>query len=225
MANVRSERARATRARIVDAAADLFGSIGYARTTMQAVADRAGVAVQTVYFVFHSKPELLSATVEDRSAGTADAPPVVDRTWFVEAMGAADARRAIGLVVDHGVDIYARVAPLAHATREAALVDPAVDALWTRINVGRKAGMGAVVAAIHDRGQLRLGLTVASATDICHTILSHETYLELVQRSGWDYLRFKAWLHRTLCDLLLDPDLVAGPGLDEAVAGLSFASR
>ena len=54
----RRTRADATRRRMVDAAAKLFAQRGYAATTMAAIAQQAGVAVQTVYFTFHSKTEL-----------------------------------------------------------------------------------------------------------------------------------------------------------------------
>ena len=56
------ERAEQTRTRIIDAAYRLFTQHGYEATTMQAVADEARVAVQTVYFTFHTKGGLLTAT-------------------------------------------------------------------------------------------------------------------------------------------------------------------
>ena len=62
------ERAEQTRARIVEAAYRLFSQHGYEATTMQAVADEAGVAVQTVYFTFHTKGGLVAA-IETRAAG------------------------------------------------------------------------------------------------------------------------------------------------------------
>ncbi|MDQ5840364.1 MAG: TetR/AcrR family transcriptional regulator, partial [Chloroflexota bacterium] len=45
----RAERARLTRRRIIDAAAELFLERGYGATMLDQVAGRAGVAVQTVY--------------------------------------------------------------------------------------------------------------------------------------------------------------------------------
>ena len=44
---------------MLTAAYELFVAAGYSSTTMQAIAGRAGVAVQTVYAVFGSKRELL----------------------------------------------------------------------------------------------------------------------------------------------------------------------
>ena len=52
----RRERSRATHWKNVEAAHRLFSTQGYAATTIAQVAEAAGVAVQTVYFVFHTKP-------------------------------------------------------------------------------------------------------------------------------------------------------------------------
>ena len=47
-----------SRARLIDAAAELFGEVGYNATTLDSVADRAGLHVQTLYRHFPSKPDL-----------------------------------------------------------------------------------------------------------------------------------------------------------------------
>ncbi|HZU80489.1 MAG TPA: helix-turn-helix domain-containing protein, partial [Acidimicrobiales bacterium] len=52
---VREEQAAATRARIVEAAAELFGADGYGRVTIRRIAEHAGVAPDTVYAIFGSK--------------------------------------------------------------------------------------------------------------------------------------------------------------------------
>ena len=62
----RRERSRATHWRIVEAAHRLFTIQGYASTTMGQVAEAAGVAVQTVYFVFHTKAALLAGPSTSR---------------------------------------------------------------------------------------------------------------------------------------------------------------
>jgi AcrR family transcriptional regulator len=57
----RADAMEATRRRITDAAVELHGTLGPARTTMTAVAERAGVQRQTVYRHFASEAELLTA--------------------------------------------------------------------------------------------------------------------------------------------------------------------
>src|SRR5438874_11507191 len=68
----RREQAAQTRARILDAAYRLLLAGGYEAPTIQMVAEAAGVAVQTGYFVFGTKARLLAA-VEHRVV-LADAP-------------------------------------------------------------------------------------------------------------------------------------------------------
>ena len=51
-----------TRERIEEAAGTLFTERGYHRATMQAIADAAGVHVQTVYLAYGTKQALLAAS-------------------------------------------------------------------------------------------------------------------------------------------------------------------
>jgi Bacterial regulatory proteins, tetR family len=91
----RRRKAAATRQRIIGGGLPGVLHDGLCRDD-DAVADEAGVAKQTVYFIFHSKPELLSAVTEDYAAGEPDAPPVADRSWHREAATSDDARRSLG---------------------------------------------------------------------------------------------------------------------------------
>jgi AcrR family transcriptional regulator len=59
----RAERQRETRSRIVDAAIDLHSTIGPARTTITAVAERAGVQRHTVYRHFPTEDALFTACI------------------------------------------------------------------------------------------------------------------------------------------------------------------
>ncbi|KQY56096.1 TetR family transcriptional regulator [Aeromicrobium sp. Root495] len=56
-----TEKARQTRAAILDAALDLFRSHGYDGTTMRAVAQQAGVSAGNAYYYFSSKEHLVQA--------------------------------------------------------------------------------------------------------------------------------------------------------------------
>src|SRR5687767_14645859 len=110
----RQEQARATRARICDAAAELFAERGYSATTMEAVAKRAGVAVQTVYFAFRTKGLLFLDVVVRLAHGPAvtgaaeKGPPA-----FVRAVvGVRDPQTMLARLVDGSVDFDAKFAPL-----------------------------------------------------------------------------------------------------------------
>lgn len=56
-----TEKAEATRTRILDAALDLFRSQGFDQTIMREIAAEAGVALGSAYYYFESKDALVMA--------------------------------------------------------------------------------------------------------------------------------------------------------------------
>ena len=58
------QQKQANRHAMLDAAAALFAASGFAGTTMEAVAARSGMSVQSVYFAFGTKAALLRAAIE-----------------------------------------------------------------------------------------------------------------------------------------------------------------
>ena len=86
-----------TRRAVLDAARELFAELGFERTTMRAVAARAGVDPALIYHYFDDKDELLFAALQ---------PPVDEAIVFAGLAGAADrageelVRRLIGLWED-----------------------------------------------------------------------------------------------------------------------------
>jgi AcrR family transcriptional regulator len=60
----RPSRAARTRQRILDAAGECFAAAGFAKTTVEEVAVRAGVSKALVYHHFRSKEEILDAVLE-----------------------------------------------------------------------------------------------------------------------------------------------------------------
>ena len=105
-------RARATRSQITKAASELFAERGYVGTTMADIAAAAGVAVQTVYFVFHTKAEVLDSAYGLAVMGEDDPAVPQDQAWYRKALAEPDISIAVQLVVDGLSDILRRVAPL-----------------------------------------------------------------------------------------------------------------
>jgi AcrR family transcriptional regulator len=88
----RAERQRETRERIVAAAADLHTSVGPAKTTISAIADRAGVQRHTVYAHFPDDLSLFRACSSHWRA----AHPFPDSTsWLAEPDGERALRAAL----------------------------------------------------------------------------------------------------------------------------------
>src|SRR6185312_14047209 len=95
----RQEQARGTRLRVIDAARDLFVAKGYGRTTMADVAQRAGVATETVYAAFRNKPALLRQVWYVGFRGDEEDVRLLDRSEIRAVLAEADlaaAHRAPG---------------------------------------------------------------------------------------------------------------------------------
>jgi AcrR family transcriptional regulator len=216
----RRQRAAATRQRIVETAHRLLTEQGY-QVTMEAIAADAGVAVQTVYFIFHTKASLLRDVISFAAAGQHDAEPVMERPWITEALNSDDGRRVLALSTEHGTDIFARVAPLAAALEAAAQSDPEVATHVQGIGQARRNGLRRLVQRLADQGWLRAELSVDRATDIMFTVHSHATYRILVLDCGWTVPDYKAWQYHTLCDQLL-AERARGANEPDPTDGLSF---
>src|SRR5262249_22614265 len=120
------EERRATRRRVLDAAARLFVAQGYTATTIADIAHEAGVAVQSVYKAGQSKAELLNAVVDLAIAGDDEDVMLADRTAFVAIGDETDPRRQVQKFADLIAAIQERAAPVQVAYRQAAAVDDTV---------------------------------------------------------------------------------------------------
>ena len=198
----RAERARQTRRRMLDSARVLFVGDGYAATTMDHIAQHAGVAVQTLYYTFRTKGQLLCEVVEVTAAGEEDAPPVRQRAWVQEMLTATSGQRVLALAVEHGADIFVRAAPLWPAVA-AATGDPYVARYWRDVAADRRAGQARMVARLDELGALRQGLDAHRATDIVVVLFGHDVFRSLVREAGWSVAEYKNWLLTTLAQQLL----------------------
>ncbi len=148
------ERAAQTRARMLDAAFNSFAERGYQGTTMAGVAAAAGVAEQTVYFTFHTKAELLHEVMVAKRNAPDESTVVMDTAWIAAALAEPDQRRTLALIVEHGTEIFRRLAPIATAMTAAALADAAVASHVETIAGERRQGMTRMVAALAAKGPL-----------------------------------------------------------------------
>jgi len=188
----RRERSRRTRTRLVDAATRLFVEHGYLATTIESVAEQAGVAVQTVYYVFGTKRALLDAVLDASIAGDAEPVAVLERPWFETLGSELDAATAVEHLVDAAVAILARVAPVYEVVRRAA-ADPDVGALLDRNRTGRRADQRRLVERLAAGGHLRSGLDVDTAADVVYALLNEEVFQMLTVDCGWPLDRFRQW--------------------------------
>ncbi|MDZ5619811.1 TetR/AcrR family transcriptional regulator [Nocardioides bizhenqiangii] len=192
----RDAQARATRRSILDAARDLFVTTGYTATTIQAIAERAGVAVQTVYAVFGNKRELLRQLIESTIAG-ADEP--VEMTNRPEAQAVAaepDPRRRAELDAALARSIMERVAPILRVTAEAAASDPELAAMMHAVKMARREEMVTAAAMLAGADGLRTTQEEAEAT--LYVLYSPHVADMLIGDYGWSPERYEKWLSRML---------------------------
>ncbi|WP_159945396.1 MULTISPECIES: TetR/AcrR family transcriptional regulator [unclassified Nocardiopsis] len=208
----RAARSRATRARVAAVAARLFTEHGYTATSVQSVAREAGVAAQTVYNSFGTKPALLKEALDQAVAGDAEPVATLDRPWVRRALAAGDAREQIRLHVAGTTVVLERVAALVEVVRGAAGSDPDLAALW-RTNVDQRRAVQRVFAtALADRGALRPGLDVEEAADTALALLSPEVYTLHTVHRGWTPRRWRAWAEEALVRQLTDLATTPGGG-------------
>jgi AcrR family transcriptional regulator len=200
----RRDRARATRLRMIHAAQRVFIAQGYAGARMIDIAAEAGVAVQTVYFTFHTKAELLQACYELAVLGEDDPRPPPGQPWYAAMLDARDGQEAIRPFAEGNSAIAARVAQLDDVVRCAAH-EPDAARVRARNEQLRRDGYGRIVAHLADRFGLPDGLDPADAVDILLTLGGAATYRSLVIDYGWPHDRFVDWLTTTLSQQLLAP--------------------
>lgn len=197
-------RSRATRSRISKAAAALFAERGYARTTMADIAAAAGVAVQTVYFVFHTKTEVLDSAYGLAVMGEDEPAVPQDQAWYREALAEPDVSIAVHIVVDGLSQILRRVAPLDFAVRTAAAADPEASAFLIRNEAMRADGYRDLVALLSRKRPLRQNLTDAHATDLMLFLAGPAAYRALVLDRGWTHAEWVAWTGKALAQQLFE---------------------
>src|SRR5690242_11502797 len=91
----RQAQARQTRQQIADAARKLFIERGYAGATMEAVAQEAGVATETVYAVFGNKKKILSHLMDIAIGGDDEPLSLLDRAGPQAIKQERDQRRQL----------------------------------------------------------------------------------------------------------------------------------
>ena len=196
----RREQAAATRVRMIEAAIAVFTEEGYVGARMADIASRAGVAVQTLYFTFHTKPELLQACYAHAVLGPDKLPPA-EQPFYAEIMAARSGRAALGAFARGNTEIASRVAALDEVVR-AAQHEPEAVAVRRQSEDLRRAGYVTIVDRLDERFGLRRDLTRERATDLLLMLGGGAPYLTLVGY-GWSTEEYIDWLVDALAGQLL----------------------
>lgn len=198
----RQEQAKATRWTILQAATRLFVDNGYAATSIQTIADEAGVAVQTVYAVFGNKRELLIQLIEVAITGDDEPVPITERPEAQAIAAEPDPHRRATMDAAVSRSITQRVAPIVRVAREAAASDPQFAPLFEAMKATRREEMTVSARSLAGPGRLRVSTPQAAAT--LYVLYSPDVADLLVNDYGWSWDKYEKWLAMMLERTLID---------------------
>jgi AcrR family transcriptional regulator len=191
--DLRAEQARRTRRQIVAAAGELFAERGYAATTIEAIAERAGVSRKTVFTAVGGKPVLIKLAYDWAIVGDDEEVPLVERERVQRMRQETDPGRLMEAYSRHFSEVVGRVAPLYLALRNAADGDADARAMFEEVQAERMRGMRMFVEQVSRIGGLRPGLTMRRANDLMFFYIDPSHYELLVLTRGWSVSAYREW--------------------------------
>jgi AcrR family transcriptional regulator len=199
----RAAEAAHTRARIVDAASELFVRDGYAATPLRAIAERAGVSIQSVHLA-GSKAALLIAAFERTFAGDEGHHSLLDRPALAAIVAEPDTDVALDRYVAFLVDANHRSARITRALRAAADADPQARTAYDDLEARRARDMRLGAELFVERGIIPRDAAQHTA-DVLGYLTGPDAYLHFVEHAGWALDPYARWLAAAIRSLIIAP--------------------
>jgi len=190
----RSKRSAETREKIKTAVRELLAEGVFHESTVEEVADRAGVARATLYQHFRSRLELVDAICE-----TFDENPALLR--LRETVDDPDPDAALAGTIAHAMQFWSSEDPVLRHLYGVVSIDPAAHDLVERQRHDRRSELERLARNLARGGRLRT--TERRALALLLVLTSYETFREL-REAGLTDRQLGATLHDTARDLLLD---------------------
>jgi len=190
----RSKRSAETREKIKTAVRELLAEGVFHESTVEEVADRAGVARATLYQHFRSRLELVDAICE-----TFDENPALLR--LRETVDDPDPDAALAGTIAHAMQFWSSEDPVLRHLYGVVSIDPAAHDLVERQRNDRRSELERLARNLARGGRLRT--TERRALALLLVLTSYETFREL-REAGLTDRQLGATLHDTARDLLLD---------------------
>ena len=201
---LRQEQAEQTRSRVISAAGRLFGEHGYARTTLNKIADAAGVSPETVQG-HGPKAALLIAAIQYAAVGVSGEDNILNLEIGRPFVAMDDRDEALDYFVEAHSEIHQRTAGLARALTSGADADPELDRYRTNLVVGVTSQVRRVLNLFRDRGWLRDDVPFDDLVATAAIISGIDTYLRMTQHEGWSIPRYQRWCRRTIAETVFGP--------------------
>jgi AcrR family transcriptional regulator len=188
----RQQQAAETRRSIITAANELFISQGYGQTTVKQVAERAGVAVETVYATFRTKAALLRHVWYVDFRGDEADVALYDRAEMQAILTEPDLPARIRRHAEFVTASNRRIAPLLEALTGAAASEPDAVAMLTewadrRLDVATRYAHAAAATG-------QLGVAEDECRDVLFATMDGTLWTRFVEQRGWSDERFSDWL-------------------------------
>jgi AcrR family transcriptional regulator len=200
---LRATQARETQRAVVAAATRLFVADGYGATSMDAIAEAAGVSRATVFAVAGSKAALLKRAYDVALVGDDEPVALPDRTESRAIRAEPNAGRYLERYAGMISEIAGRLAPIYEVVRGAASADPEVRPVWQKIQDERRIGAAHVVSDTATKHRLRAQIDEDRAADIVWILNDVGLYHLLVNGRGWSNERYRDWVAASLRHELL----------------------
>lgn len=167
---------------------------------MADIAKAAGVAVQTVYFIFHTKSELLSRAYDFAVLGEDEPRAPEKQPWYAQMAAEPDLSQGLAHVVEGIGAILARATPLDTVVRASAASDPDAARVRALHERWRAEGYRAMVDILREKWALSAAVTPERATQLLLLYLGMDVYRVLVLDFGWTHSDWMAWTVATVTD-------------------------
>ncbi|SDP18560.1 TetR family transcriptional regulator [Actinacidiphila guanduensis] len=200
---LRAQQAEATRRAVLAAAAELYAARGYAATSIDAIAEAAGVSRSTVFTAAGGKPYLLKTVYDQALIGDDEPVPLAERPESRRLRTLTDGAEIVAGYAAILARIMAGVSVLYEVVRAAADTDADVAALWADIQRQRREGAHRIVTLLTAADALTPRLTPDQAADVITVYNDPALHHHLVVSRNWSLAAFTAWLTRTLQHELL----------------------
>ena len=198
VSELRSQAAEATRDRVLNAAKALMGRDGIDRVSIAQIAQKANVAVSTVYALYGSKEGILRGLMKKALFG----PPFQSARAKLE--GVTDPVRLIALTAHVARAIYEGESLELGLLRGASAFSPALRKLEQEFEKMRLEMQEDRVRLLFAQSKQKKGLELEEARRILWMYTSRDIYHMLVHESGWTPDRYQDWLSDTLVNALVD---------------------
>lgn len=200
---LREEQAKQTRRQIVQTATVLFAENGYSSTSIEAIAQAAGVSRKTVFDSVGGKVQLVKLAYDVAIVGDDEAISLGDRPQIAGLRSEPDAAVMLAGYAALVTTINQRIAGVWRALEDAAASDPKARQLHERLLEQRRSAMREPAKRLVALGALQTGISEREAADLLWLFNDPSLYDKLVRQRGWSHTRFQDWLSDSLLANLL----------------------